>query len=220
MATVDRPLSDAELRDAKAIYDFLSDTPRTEHADFILAAGSHDLRVADQAAALFHASVAPLIVCSGGFGKMTAGTFRKPEAELFAERCMALGVPEAAVLIENCSTNTGENFTLSHRLLDERGIVPKTGVVTCKPYMSKRVWATGTRQWPSVRWYVAPPFCPFEEYPTKDILLERSIQLMVGDLQRCRVYAERGYQAPVDVPEDIWAAMERLAAAGFDEQLI
>ena len=49
---------------------------------------------------------------------------------------------------------------------------------------------------------------------------EATLNLMVGDLQRLRVYAEKGFQAPVDVPEDVWAAYERLAAAGYDTYVI
>lgn len=208
------------LRDAETIYDFLADAPETTHADIILAAGSHDLRAAEQAARCYLAGAAPLIVCSGGYGKMTAGTFPKPEAELFAERCISLGVPGEAILIENQATNTGENFTFSRAMVEGRGIFPKSGIVTCKPYMAKRVWATGTKQWETVRWFVSAPALRFSEYPTEQIPLESSIQLMVGDLQRCRVYGEKGYQTPVEVPDDVWAAYQRLVDAGFDEQVI
>ena len=55
-----------------------------------------------------------------------------------------------------------------------------------------------------------------EEYGTDDT----TIALMVGDLQRLRVYAEKGFQAPLEVPDDIWAANERLVAAGYDQYVI
>ena len=208
------------LQDAETIYYFLSEAPTAEQADIILVAGSHDLRAAEQAAKRFLEGAAPLVVCSGGFGKMTAGRFQKPEAELFAERCAALGVPESAILVENRATNTGENFAFSRTLLNACGIFPKSGIITCKPYMAKRVWATGTKQWGEVSWFVSTPELSFEEYTTEEITLESTIQLMVGDLQRCRVYAEMGYQAPVEVPEEIWEACLRLADAGYDEHFI
>ena len=78
-------------------------------ADLIWALGSHDLRVADRVAELWHAGMAPLVVMSGGLGNFTEGVFEKPEADLFAERAIELGVPEEVILIENRSTNTGEN---------------------------------------------------------------------------------------------------------------
>ena len=205
------------LADAKVIYDFLADVPPApEKADIILAAGSHDLRGAEHAAKLFLKGVAPLIICSGGYGKMTEGMFKKPEGELFAERCVALGVPEEKIIIENRATNTGENFTFSHRLVSELGIVPKTGIATCKPYMAKRTWASGTKQWGEVQWFVSVPPLSFEEYPTEKTPLESTIQLMTGDLQRLRVYAEKGFQAPVEVPDDIWEVNERLIRDGYN----
>lgn len=208
-------------RDARALYEFLSDcAPRPDHADLLLAAGSHDLRVPEHAARLYRAGAAPLLVCTGGYGKVTDGLFRRPEAEVFAGRCRECGVPDEALILECTATNTGENFTRSRDLLASRGVFPRTGIAVCKPYMARRVWATGTCQWPQVRWYVAVPPVPFEAYLSGDTDPEREIRLMVGDLQRLRVYAERGFQAPVEVPEPVWAAYERLVRDGFDAYVI
>ena len=205
------------LADAEAVYNFLADAPSAqEKADIILAAGSHDLRAAEHAAQLYLNGIAPLIVCAGGYGQMTEGVFAKPEGELFAERCMVLGVPEKDIVIENRSANTGENFAFSRKLLSEKGIFPQSGIVTCKPYMAKRVWATGTKQWGEVRWSVSTAKLSFREYPTPATPLESTIQLMVGDLQRLRIYAEKGFQTPVEVPEEIWQANERLIGDGYD----
>lgn len=151
---------------------------------------------------------------------MTSGLFAKPEAKLFAERCISLGVPEDSLFTEEHSTNTGENFCFSRHLLSSLGFFPSTGLVTCKPYMAKRVWATGTKQWSRVNWFVSTPPLSFEEYPSEETPLGSTLQLMVGDLQRCRVYAELGYQVPVHVPDDIWSAGMRLAEAGYDQYFI
>ena len=201
------------------IYDFLSNTPQLpEHADFILAAGAHDLRVADHAANLFLQGHAPLLVVSGGLGKVTAKLFQKPEGELFAERCIALGVPENAIVIENRSTNTGENFTFSRELLLNRKL--KTGIIACKPYMAKRAWATGAKQWPEISWYASGIPLSFEEYPTETISREDTIQLMVGDLQRMWIYERKGFQVHVDVPDHVIRAWESLVEEGYNRYVI
>ena len=172
--------------DAELIYQFLSAPgPVPERADVIIALGTYDLRVADYAAEVFLSGRAPLLICSGGLGKLTSSLFTTPEAELFAERCRGLGVPSENILIEAASTNTGENFRFSRDLLSERGIFPRTGIAVCKPYMAKRAWATGTRQWPEVTWSVMTQPLSLEEYGADDT----SVSLMVGDLQRLRVYA-------------------------------
>jgi hypothetical protein len=43
---------------------------------------------------------------------------------------------------------------------------------------------------------------------------------MVGDLQRIRVYAERGFQIPQEIPGDVWCAYEELVRDGYDQYLI
>ena len=122
--------------DAELIYQFLSAPgPVPDRADVIIALGTYDLRVADYAAEVFLSGRAPLLICSGGLGKLTSSLFTTPEAELFAERCRSLGVPPENILIEAASTNTGENFRFSRDLLSERGIFPRTGIAVCKPYM-------------------------------------------------------------------------------------
>jgi len=212
---------DEVMRDAGILYDFLSQCDEgPERADIILAAGSHDLRVAEYAAVLFKEGCAPLVVCSGGLGKVTDELWDTPEGVLFARRCVELGVPEDCVLIEREARNTGENFTLSRKLMEGLGIRPASGMITCKPYMARRAWATATRQWENVKWSVRVQGLSLEEYLDGDMEPEREINLMVGDLQRMKVYAEKGYQSPVEVPEEIWGAYGRLAEDGFDKYVI
>ena len=209
------------LRDAETIYDFMAQTDRTPvRADIILAAGSHDLRVPEHAAKLYLEGTAPLIVCTGGLGKITDGLWSTPEGDVFAARCISLGVPKDAVIVERHATNTGENFSLSRKLLSSMGIFPRTGVIVCKPYMAARAGAAAGAQWPEVEWTCRVPPIPFREYCPNGEDLDREIELMTGDLQRLRVYAEKGWQAPVFVPETVWEAYERLAGDGFDRYVI
>ena len=212
---------DEILRDAELLYRFHADCGAPEKkADLILAAGSHDLRVPRHAAALFLAGAAPRLLCCGGLGKITEGLWPKPEAVLFARECRALGVPADRLLLEDRSTNTGENFRFGRELLLRLGIAAESGIIVCKPYMSRRCLATARRQWPELRWSVDAPRIPFSEYCGGESPLEQEIELMTGDLQRLRVYAVRGYQVPVEIPEEVWRAYERLAADGFDRYVI
>ena len=205
------------LNDAKMLYEFHSETANVPvQADIILAAGSHDLRVPEYAAGLFLAGVAPTLICSGGFGKITDGLWSIPEGDVFAQRCIACGVPKDHIIIERDAKNTGDNFALSKELCFNMGLHPQTGVIVCKPYMAKRAWATGVKQWREVQWQVRVPPIPFDEYLSDRESLEQEINLMTGDLQRLVVYAEKGFQIPVDVPKHIWDAYERLVSDGYD----
>jgi hypothetical protein len=43
---------------------------------------------------------------------------------------------------------------------------------------------------------------------------------MVGDLQRIRLYPDKGFQIPQEIPGEIWNAYEQLVAAGFTGHLV
>ena len=85
---------------ARQIWDYHLMNHELEPRELVWALGSLDLRVADRVAELWHAGMAPLIVMSGGLGNFTAEIFERPEADLFAERAIELGVPEKVILIE------------------------------------------------------------------------------------------------------------------------
>ena len=60
-----------------------------------------------------------------GPGKLTADRplFRDdPEAVVFARVAREMGVPEASIIVESRSTNTGENVRFTHALLRARGL--------------------------------------------------------------------------------------------------
>ena len=211
---------DEQLKDAKALYDFHSFSDEPVAADFILACGSHDLRVADYAAELYKNNLAPLLVCSGGLGKVTTGIWSEAEGTVFCKRCVELGVPKDKIIVEDKASNSGENFTLTKKLLSEIGIFPKTGIIVCKPYMAKRAWATGTKQWPEITWYVSSPKISFEDYPTGETPLNRMINLMAGDLQRLELYPGLGFQVEVAIPSEIFDAYNRLVEDGYNEFII
>ena len=59
-----------------------------------------------------------------------------------------MGVAREHILIENRSTNTGENVLFTRRLLAERGLDPARFIVVQKPYMERRSYATFRKVWP------------------------------------------------------------------------
>jgi uncharacterized SAM-binding protein YcdF (DUF218 family) len=131
-----------------------------------------------------------------------------------------LGVPREAILIENRSTNTGENILFSRQLLDANGLMPQKFIVVQKPYMERRSYATFKKQWPDKELQVTSPQLSFAAYPTEEISLEHVINIMVGDLQRIKLYPEKGYQIYQEIPQAVWEAYELLVSMGYDEQLV
>ena len=207
------------LEDAKKLWDYhhLHHTP--VDADCILVLGSHDLRVAERGAELYLQGLAPILIFSGGLGNVTKGIWKDPEADRFARIALDMGVPAEAIFIENKSTNTGENILFTQQLLEEKGLHPHTFLLVQKPYMERRSYATFKKHWPDKELIVTSPQISFEDYPTKEIPLEKVIHIMVGDLQRIRIYPEKGFQIPQDIPGDVWEAYQRLVTQGFNQHL-
>jgi uncharacterized SAM-binding protein YcdF (DUF218 family) len=189
-------------------------------ADVILVLGSNDVRVGEHGARLFLRGLAPLVVCSGNVGRLTEGHFDKSEAETFADAAVRLGVPRSAILLEAASTNTGENIDHSRALLAARGLDPQRVIVVQKPYMERRAWATFKRRWPGPDLQVTSPPIPYDQYPTPEIPRELVINILVGDVQRMRIYAERGFQVPQPIPDEVWSAWEELVARGYTGHLV
>jgi uncharacterized SAM-binding protein YcdF (DUF218 family) len=208
------------LVEARKLWDYHHLYHRPAPSDCILVLGSHDLRVADRGAELYLEGWAPILIFSGGLGNVTRGIWKDPEADKFARIALDKGVPAEAIFIENQSTNTGENIQFTRRLLEEKGLNPHTFLLVQKPYMERRSYATFKKNWPDKELIVTSPQIAFEDYPTADIPMERVINIMVGDLQRIRIYPEKGFQIPQEIPDAVWAAYEKLVAWGFTSHLV
>jgi uncharacterized SAM-binding protein YcdF (DUF218 family) len=209
---------------AEKIWDYHQLNHELAHADAVLVLCSHDTTVAARGAELSLAGWAPLLIFSGGLGAITSRLWREPEADQFAAIAIRMGVPRDRILVENRSTNTGENVLFTRALLLERGIDPQSFILVQKPYMERRSYATFRRHWPEKDVLVTSPRVSFDEYLSgyaNDALsTDDVIAIMVGDLQRIRVYPSKGFQIAQDIPDDVQDAFEQLVAAGYDKYLI
>ncbi len=193
-------------------------------SDAILVLCSHDTRVAERGAALLLEGWAPLLIFSGGLGAITKAMWQDPEADRFAAIAVGLGVPAERILIENRSSNTGENVSFTRQLLADRGLDPASFILVQKPYMERRTYATFRKRWPEKSIVVTSPRVSLDEYlstySNDQLSRDDVISIMVGDLQRIRLYAEKGFQIPQEIPESVWAAFEELVSAGYDSHLV
>lgn len=209
---------------AEKIWDYHHVGHTLSKADAIMVLCSHDSRVAERGAELLLEGWAPLLIFSGGLGTITKHLWTEPEADRFAAIAERMGVPKDQILIENRSTNTGENVRFTQRLLASRGINLRSLILVQKPYMERRTFATFKKVWPEPHIVVTSPQVSFDEYLEKyshDTLSpDEVINIMVGDLQRVKLYAETGFQIPQDIPPDVWSAYETLVAAGYDKRLV
>jgi len=193
-------------------------------SDAILVLCSHDTAVATRGAELYLDGWASLLIFSGGLGAITKHLWSEPEADQFARIAVSLGVPRDRILIENRSTNTGENLLFTRELLAGMGLDPGTLIVVQKPYMERRSYATFKKVWPEKEVLVTSPQVSLDEYfatYSNDALSKDDvISIMVGDLQRVKLYPEKGFQIAQEIPSDVWDAFEALVQAGYNRHLI
>ena len=208
---------------ARIVWDYHCLGHELEKADCIFVLGSHDIRIADYGIDLWKQGWAPTIAFSGGVIQ------KKPylnvdwdltEADLFAKKAKSSGIPATSIIVENKSTNTGENFQFTAHVLQEMDLNFSKFIVVQKPYMERRTLATGLKHWPDKILLVTSPPVTYEEYTSGSIPKNQIIQFMVGDLQRIRIYPERGFQVPQEIPQHVWDAFEQLVDMGFNERLI
>jgi uncharacterized SAM-binding protein YcdF (DUF218 family) len=193
-------------------------------AEAIVALCSHDTVVAERAAQLFLEGWAPRLIFAGGLGAITKHFWSEPEADQFARIAVRMGVPESRILKETRSTNTGENVLFTRRMLRDRGLDLHTFIVVQKPYMERRAYATFRKVWPEADVVVTSPRASLDEYLARysheSFSAADVISIMVGDLQRIRLYPEKGFQIPQEIPDDVWAAYTALVDAGYNRHLI
>ncbi len=193
-------------------------------SDAIIVLCSHDTSVAEYAAGLFLDRWAPLLIFSGGAGAITERLFTEPEADRFAAIAADLGVPADRIIVENQSRNTGENVKFTRQLLATRAIDVRTLILVQKPYMERRTFSTFRKVWPEPEICVTSPRVSLDEYLDRytnaALSADDVISIMVGDLQRIRLYPERGFQIPQPIPDDVWVAFRALVAAGYDRHLV
>jgi len=202
---------------AKKIWDYQKLNEKLEKADCIFVLGCVDTRLAKRSSELYSDGWAPLILFSGNYGTFSSKDFDKPEAEIFANIALKQGIPRNKILIENKSTNTGENIQFSRELLRKKGYDIKKIIAVTTPFSERRVYVTFKKQWPEMNFIVTSPQISFDDYPDNQFSKEKMINTMTGNLQRIKTYPEKGFQIVQEIPNEVWVAYQQLAKLGYDK---
>ncbi len=205
----------------KIIWEYCLMHHTLRKADCILCLGSYNLRVPEYASELFLKGFAPVLIFSGSHGSHSHRYFEKSEAEVFADIAIKKGVPKEKILVENKSTNTGENIRFTGALLKERGMDFNTFIIVQKPYMERRSFATFKKIWPEKECIVTSPQLTFDEYVEGGTRpREQVIHAIVRDFIKIKVYAEKGFQIHQEIPVEVSRVYERLVELGYDGSLM
>ena len=211
------------MENVQILWDFMHMGHALEKADVIVGFGCYDEDVPKRCAELYHQGFAPYVCFSGGLGRNTSGIWSKSEAERFAAIAMAEGVPENCIILENKSTNSAENLLFTPKVLAQAGIKTEKIIAVHKPYMEKRLWAAMQVYWPDAQAVYTSPDVTVEEHiahaEKTGMTAKGVIETIVGDVQRMELYAQKGYQAPVEIPDEVRTAIGALVEQGHTGQL-
>lgn len=213
---------DATHLDTIASWLALED-PEPAHVDLMLLFGGSLPSGWDAAAAAVRAGRVGTLMVVGGEGHTTdvlrqlvgagPGTLEADLIASYLERRHGI----AGVLRERASTNCGTNVTLARDLAADRGLRPSTVALVQDPTMQRRMDAVARQEWPGVRLVNRPAPDGRDTWPRA-----RWTALVMGEVPRLRDdahgYGPRGlgFQAHVDVPDEVEAAYDALVAAHPD----
>lgn len=191
-----------------------------EKSDLIFVLGNHDLKTILQGINLFKQKWAPVMAIAGGLGVGTKGVWAESEAETFTRIAKEHGIPEDKIITENKSSNTGENYAFIRQALLEKGIKFDKTIIATKPYMERRAYATAKIHWPERSILVSSFPMTLEEYLETAENPEMEINLIVGDLQRIKLYPEKGFQIYQEIPAKVSKAFDFLVKKGYTKHLM
>ncbi len=199
----------------KVLWDYMKMNHELKQSDCIIGLGSIDINVANIASELYLKGYANKIIFSGGLGKITYKIWNETEAEKLAKIAIKKGVPKEKIYLEKESTNTGDNFRFSKRLIENENLNIKSCIVVCKPYNEKRTYSAFKKIMPEYNVIIHSESISCEEYYKRNG--SEWINVLVGDVQRMKLFYEKGWQIKMDIPPEVWEAYETLVKRGYDK---
>lgn len=196
------------------LWEYMKMNHELKHSDCIIGLGSMDINVANVTSELYLKGYANKIIFSGGLGKITYKLWNETEAEKFAEIAIKKGVPRENIYLEKESTNTGDNFRFSKKYR-KRKINIKSCIVVCKPYDEKRAYSAFKKIMPEYDVIIHSENISCEEYYKRNG--NEWINVLVGDVQRMKLFYEKGWQIKMEIPQEVWNAYEILVKRGYDK---
>jgi uncharacterized SAM-binding protein YcdF (DUF218 family) len=219
-------------QDLQTLLDFLAPRDEFDCAEALVLLGSGLPCAAEYASALYREKQFWHFVVSGGVGHSTQPLYQalermeqyrqmetggRTEAELFAR--IVRRTCAANLILEDASTNCGDNAVKTRAVLERRGVRPRTIALVQDPLLQRRSAASFAKVFPGAKIFCAPPFVPTPESYVLYGGRERFLRLALGEIPRLmddeNGYGPKGrdFIVHVEVPEEVCAAHARLKAA-------
>ena len=209
---------------AKIIWDYMVMHQKLEKADVIVALGSNDIRVVDRVFELYKQEFAPVIFCTGGtahLNDLNKTGWDKTEAEIYKDKLISLGVSEKNIMIEKEAKSTGDNALFLKKYIQKNNLYWKSFILVHKPFMERRVYATFEKQYPEANIQITSQNISYQDYMnSREVSKEVLINVMVGDLQRIKLYPKLGFQIEQEIPDKVWEAGQELVKMEYNKYLL
>ncbi len=193
-------------------------------ADLIMGCGCGNLEIPKYCAKLYQQGFGKKILFAGGLGKITKEKWAKTEAKRFEEVALHQGIAKENILLEEESTNTGDNFRFSKKLLEKINFPIHSILIVHSASSSRRTFATAKALWKDISFQITYPKQTTEEFIQKLNSFEsekrhQEISLLVGDIQRLKLYPKLDWLLPQEIPSSVEQAYEALKDMGYTDYL-
>ncbi len=208
---------------AKILWDYEKLSQTIEPCDGIIVPGSHDNDPARYAVELLGKGFGKYIIFSGGVLQTKPDTYEKgdkTEAEEYMAIAHKMGAPHDQLFLENRAKHTVENLKFSIELALEKELHTDSFLIVHKPYNERRLHAIIEKHFPTTKFIITSEPTTFEKYTDRGIPKKYIYESMVGDIQRLKLYGENGFQAPVEIPREVWEAYEKLVEMGYTRRMV
>ena len=199
------------LRFIENITDFIFVEDKPEPADIIFIPGGTLPEIAETAAMLYQRNLSPLVLPSGRYS-ITRNGFFGPETkkdlyhgsyqtewEFLKDVLLKNGVPESAILKEDCARYTYENAILSKEVVDQKKLGIRKAILCPQAYHARRALMYYEMVFPEIKFFVCPTktngIGREQWYKTKE-----GISKVMGELEKCSSQFTEILQA--NIPED------------------
>lgn len=206
----------------KILYDYMNINDKLEKCDFIMGCGCANLAIPKRCAELYFKGYGKYIVFAGGLGKTTKHLFSKPEAQIYKEIALKCGVPEQKIIIEDKSTTTPQNFKNTIKILEQEKRKYSRIIIVHSVITTRRTLATAKAYLGDTKIYMTTVKTTFEDFIDKlkkKELLNETICVLVGNIQRMIIAPQMGYQIEEVVPSQVLDAYHYLKQKGYTKYI-
>ena len=199
---------------ARTVFQYLYLKDEKNPADAVIGFGHFDMKIPWTCGKLYQEGYAPKIILTGGVGAGTAD-LEKREARAFHDELLRKfpDTPAVDLLVEDQSTNTGENIRFLKEKASDRwpghnfAVGISRVVLVCNAARQRRTWLTWRKILPGIPALNHPPQTSFEQerelFKSKGRALET---LLIGEMDRIIGYPAKDFTVEAEIPGEVYDA--------------